>query len=374
MNDFSTSFEQLKERVRRGLREAGRVARQGRGRDSGRGRLLRLEPRRRPDPGDRDPDRGEATATTSRWSTASPVSSTARVPAKQRSAGPTDEALVGAIAAIVAYHLRSERLDRLEDAVPELVCLALLPYLGFDGAKGWADTAASRDLETGRYVDVRQMWPQIAEFAALPLTSWSVSVLMDRTRGERFLSLAFPASYEVGAEVVPSPVGTTLIHADKAREGIPTFSGLSVFPFGQNAGVPDDLPVILFASAAELEAWLELEHGQAGGDLAEDRQEGLRRRERQLRGGGRARPLLRLDRRPGEALRRPPLPAALHAATAAEQVVAAQPRPGRGADRRRPDAARRGSPRSRRPRPTGAGTRPTSRRARPRSRPTSSAS
>ena len=63
------------------------------------------------------------------------------VPAKQRSAGPTDEALVGAIAAIVAYHLRSERLDLLEDAVPELVCLALLPYLGFDGAKGWADTA-----------------------------------------------------------------------------------------------------------------------------------------------------------------------------------------------------------------------------------------
>lgn len=63
------------------------------------------------------------------------------VPASSRSVGPTDEALVGAIAAIVAYHLRSERLDRLEAAVPELVCLALLPYLGFDGAKGWADTA-----------------------------------------------------------------------------------------------------------------------------------------------------------------------------------------------------------------------------------------
>ena len=60
----------------------------------------------------------------------------------RRSAGPTDEALVGAIAAIVAYHLRSERLDRLEDAVPELVCLALLPYLGFDEAKGWADSTA----------------------------------------------------------------------------------------------------------------------------------------------------------------------------------------------------------------------------------------
>ncbi|HEY1355132.1 MAG TPA: hypothetical protein VGF09_02345 [Solirubrobacterales bacterium] len=60
----------------------------------------------------------------------------------RRSAGPTDEALIGALAAIVAYHLRSERLDRLEDAVPELVCLALLPYLGFEEAKGWADATA----------------------------------------------------------------------------------------------------------------------------------------------------------------------------------------------------------------------------------------
>lgn len=57
----------------------------------------------------------------------------------ERSAVPGDEALVGAIASIVAYHLRSERLDRLEEAVPELVCLALLPYLGFDDAKGWAE-------------------------------------------------------------------------------------------------------------------------------------------------------------------------------------------------------------------------------------------
>ncbi|HEY7257273.1 MAG TPA: hypothetical protein VH476_11400 [Solirubrobacterales bacterium] len=60
----------------------------------------------------------------------------------RRSAGPSEEALVGALAAIVAYHLRSDRLDRLEEAVPELVCLALLPYLGFEGAKGWADATA----------------------------------------------------------------------------------------------------------------------------------------------------------------------------------------------------------------------------------------
>jgi hypothetical protein len=58
------------------------------------------------------------------------------------SAGPTDEALVAALATIVAHHIRSERLDRLEEAVPELVCLALLPYLGFEQAKGWADVTA----------------------------------------------------------------------------------------------------------------------------------------------------------------------------------------------------------------------------------------
>jgi hypothetical protein len=60
----------------------------------------------------------------------------------RRSVGPTDEALVAALVAIVAHHIRSERLDRLEEAVPELVCLALLPYLGFEEAKGWADITA----------------------------------------------------------------------------------------------------------------------------------------------------------------------------------------------------------------------------------------
>jgi 4-aminobutyrate aminotransferase-like enzyme len=60
----------------------------------------------------------------------------------RRSTGPADEALVAAIAAIVAHHIRTERLDHLEEAVPELVCLALLPYLGFEQAKGWADISA----------------------------------------------------------------------------------------------------------------------------------------------------------------------------------------------------------------------------------------
>ena len=138
--------------------------------------------------------------------------------------------------------------------------------------------------------------------------------------------------------------------------------------------MPDDLPVILFASAAELEAWLEAEHGQSDGiwlkiakkDSGVESVSYAEAVELGLCFGwidGQAR---RFDDR--HYLQR------FTPRRAAEQVVAPQPRAGRGADRRRPDAARPGSPRSRRPGPTGAGTRPMSLRARPRSRPTSSAS
>jgi uncharacterized protein YdeI (YjbR/CyaY-like superfamily) len=50
-----------------------------------------------------------------------------------------------------------------------------------------------------------------------------------------------------------------------AREGLPAFSGLSAFASRTIAAVPDDLPVILFRSAAELEAWLEREHARSDG-------------------------------------------------------------------------------------------------------------
>jgi hypothetical protein len=52
------------------------------------------------------------------------------------------EALVGSIAAIVADHVRSEKLDRLPAIGPELVNFALLPYLGFDEAKRWTKATA----------------------------------------------------------------------------------------------------------------------------------------------------------------------------------------------------------------------------------------
>ena len=140
MNDFSTSFEQLKGAVRKACAKQdewpAKVAAGIRGAvdfcvsNPGAAQILVIETRTA---------RGHGDYTQMVDGFAGLFDG--EVPAKQRSAGPTDEALVGAIAAIVAYHLRSERLDLLEDAVPELVCLALLPYLGFDGAKGWADAA-----------------------------------------------------------------------------------------------------------------------------------------------------------------------------------------------------------------------------------------
>ena len=65
-----------------------------------------------------------------------------KAPADERLPGATDEALVAGIVGLVGDHLRIGRLDRLEELRPELVLLTLLPYLGFDDAKRWADRAA----------------------------------------------------------------------------------------------------------------------------------------------------------------------------------------------------------------------------------------
>jgi uncharacterized protein YdeI (YjbR/CyaY-like superfamily) len=88
---------------------------------------------------------------------------------------------------------------------------------------------------------------------------------MTDTRGERFLSLAFPAQIVAGAKVVPPLWARPFMNSDKAREGLPTFPGLSVSASMTIATVPDDLPVILFPSAAALEAWLEREHPRSAG-------------------------------------------------------------------------------------------------------------
>jgi len=62
-----------------------------------------------------------------------------KAPADERLPGATDEALVAGMVGLVGDHLRIGRLDRLEELRPELVLLTLLPYLGFNEAKRWAD-------------------------------------------------------------------------------------------------------------------------------------------------------------------------------------------------------------------------------------------
>jgi hypothetical protein len=59
----------------------------------------------------------------------------------QRLAGSSDEAVVAVIAAVIGEHLRHDRLDQLGEMASELVYLSLLPYLGFDEAKSWAESA-----------------------------------------------------------------------------------------------------------------------------------------------------------------------------------------------------------------------------------------
>jgi hypothetical protein len=62
------------------------------------------------------------------------------VPPERRLAGAMDQALINAIAMVVGDRLRTGSTDRLSELGPELVHLALLPYLGFDEAKRWAET------------------------------------------------------------------------------------------------------------------------------------------------------------------------------------------------------------------------------------------
>jgi len=55
----------------------------------------------------------------------------------------TDEALVAGMVGLVGDHIRIGRLDRLAELRPELVLLALLPYLGFTEAREWANRIAA---------------------------------------------------------------------------------------------------------------------------------------------------------------------------------------------------------------------------------------
>jgi len=66
----------------------------------------------------------------------------AKAPVEARLPGSTDEALVSGIVGLVGDHIRIDRPERLAELRPELVLLALLPYLGFAEAQRWSNQAA----------------------------------------------------------------------------------------------------------------------------------------------------------------------------------------------------------------------------------------
>jgi hypothetical protein len=63
-------------------------------------------------------------------------------PAGARLSQQTGEALVGGMVGLVGDHLRVGRVDRLARLRPELVLLALLPYMAFEEAQRWSNWAA----------------------------------------------------------------------------------------------------------------------------------------------------------------------------------------------------------------------------------------
>lgn len=68
----------------------------------------------------------------------------ATAPTDSRLPGSTDEALVAGIIGLVGDHLRIGHTEALERLRPDLVLLALLPYLGFDEACRWANRCADQ--------------------------------------------------------------------------------------------------------------------------------------------------------------------------------------------------------------------------------------
>lgn len=63
----------------------------------------------------------------------------AGAPIEKRLPGTPDETLVAGIVGMIGDHVRLGRVDRLSELRADLVLLALLPYLGFAEAQGWAN-------------------------------------------------------------------------------------------------------------------------------------------------------------------------------------------------------------------------------------------
>jgi hypothetical protein len=64
----------------------------------------------------------------------------AGAPRSERLPGSSDESVIAVIAAIVSRHIRAGTVESLREGDPDLVFLALLPYVGFAEACRWSAT------------------------------------------------------------------------------------------------------------------------------------------------------------------------------------------------------------------------------------------
>jgi hypothetical protein len=69
----------------------------------------------------------------------------ARAPIGSRLPVSTDETLVAGMVGLVGDHLRLGRFERLAELRADLVLLTLLPYLGFEAARDWANRVERSD-------------------------------------------------------------------------------------------------------------------------------------------------------------------------------------------------------------------------------------
>jgi hypothetical protein len=140
--DFSASFHQLQDSVRRACRrQAGweakvvagiEVALEFAAQHPGKALALTVEARR-PAFGERNPEQVVLAYFAEGLSAVAPA--TARKPIS------TDESIVESIAVFIRGHLLGGTEAQLPGAAPDLVYLVLLPYLGLSETKRWAASA-----------------------------------------------------------------------------------------------------------------------------------------------------------------------------------------------------------------------------------------
>ena len=140
--DFSASFHQLRDAVRKACRRQAEwegkvvagieVALEFAATEPGKALALTVEARR-PDFGERNPEQVLLAYFSERLSAIAPTA--------ERKPISTDESIVESIAVFIRGHLLGGTEGQLPATAPDLVYLALMPYLGLAETRRWAERA-----------------------------------------------------------------------------------------------------------------------------------------------------------------------------------------------------------------------------------------